>query len=216
MNFLKKYRHTLVVPVYGMLYLLAFQYVEQRTVRPHIIHMKVDDYIPFCEYFIIPYYLWFLFIAATVFYFAFINKNKKEYWQLVLSLGIGMTLFIIISLIFPNGQELRPSLSGDSIFIEMVRYLYKIDTPTNIFPSIHVFNTVACCIAVFRHRGFRFKRLVPIAAGILGTLIVLSTIFLKQHTLLDVVGAVVLNVSCYQLLYEPKAVQEKQPARVRV
>ena len=215
MNFLKKYRHTLVIPTYGILYLLAFQYVEHRTVRPHIIHMKVDDYIPFCEYFIIPYYLWFIFIAGTVFYFAFINKNKKEYWQLVLSLGIGMTLFIIISLIFPNGQELRPSLSGDGIFIEMVRYLYKIDTPTNVFPSIHVFNTIACCIAVFRHRGFHFKRLVPTATGILGTLIVLSTIFLKQHTLLDVAGAIVLNVFCYQLLYKPKAVQEKQPARIR-
>lgn len=215
MNFLKKYRHTLVIPTYGILYLLAFQYVEQRTVRPHIIHMKVDDYIPFCEYFIIPYYLWFIFIAATVFYFAFINKNKKEYWQLVFSLGIGMTLFIIISLVFPNGQELRPSLSGNDIFTQMVRYLYKVDTPTNVFPSIHVFNTVACCIAVFRHKNFYFKRLVPAVMGILGTLIVLSTIFLKQHTLLDVAGAIVLNVFCYQLLYKPKAVREKQPARVR-
>ena len=45
MNFLKKYRHTWVIPAYGILYLLAFQYVEQRSVRPHIIHMKVDDYI---------------------------------------------------------------------------------------------------------------------------------------------------------------------------
>ena len=216
MNFLKKYRHTLVIPTYGILYLLAFQYVEHRTVRPHIIHMKVDDYIPFCEYFIIPYYLWFIFIAVTVLSLHFINYDKKEYWKLVLSLGIGMTLFIIISLIFPNGQELRPSLSGDGIFIEMVRYLYKIDTPTNVFPSIHVFNTIACCIAVFRHRGFHFRRLVPAAIGILGTLIVLSTIFLKQHTLLDVAGAIVLNVFCYQLLYKPKAVQEKQPARVRV
>ena len=44
MNFLKKYRHTLVIPAYGILYLLAFQYIEQRSVRPHIIHMKVDDY----------------------------------------------------------------------------------------------------------------------------------------------------------------------------
>ena len=216
MNFLKKYRHTWVIPAYGILYLLAFQYVEQRSVRPHIIHMKVDDYIPFCEYFIIPYYLWFIFIAVTVFYFALFNKNKKEYWQLVCSLGIGMTLFIIIYLIFPNGQELRPSLSGDSIFIELVQYLYKIDTHTNVFPSIHVFNTVACCIAIFHHKTFHHRKLILAAAGILGTLIVLSTIFLKQHTLLDVVGAVVLNVFCYQLLYKPKAVQEKQPARIRV
>ncbi len=216
MNFLKNYRHTLVIPAYGILYLLGFQYVEQRTVRPYIFHMKIDDYIPFCPYFIVPYFLWFLFISAVVLYFAFINKSRKEYWQLICSLGIGMTLFIIVSLIFPNGQELRPSLSGDGIFIEMVRYLYKVDTPTNVFPSIHVFNTIACCIAVFRHKGFRFKRLVPAAAGILGVLIVLSTVFLKQHTLLDVAGAIILNIFCYQLLYKPKAVHEKQPARVRV
>ena len=70
MRFLKKYNHTWVIPVYGILYLMAFQYVERRSVRPHIIHLKLDDYIPFCEYFVIPYFLWFAFIAATVFYFA--------------------------------------------------------------------------------------------------------------------------------------------------
>lgn len=216
MKFLKKYKHTWVIPAYGILYLMAFQYVERRSVRPHIIHLKLDDYIPFCEYFIIPYFLWFAFIAVTVFYFAFINKNKKEYWQLVCSLGIGMTLFIFVSLLFPNGQDLRPSLTGDGFFIDMVRYLYKIDTPTNIFPSIHVFNTVACCIAIFRHKPFRRHKLLLSGAGILGTLIVLSTIFLKQHTVLDVGAAILLNVFCWQLLYKPKTVREKQPARVRV
>ena len=215
MRFLKKYNHTWVIPVYGILYLMAFQYVERRSVRPHIIHLKLDDYIPFCEYFVIPYFLWFAFIATTVFYFAFINTNRKEYWQLVSSLGIGMTLFILVSLLFPNGQELRPSLTGHGFFIDMVRYLYKIDTPTNIFPSIHVFNTVACCIAIFRHKAFHRHKLVLAGAGIPGTLIILSTVFLKQHTLLDVGAAILLNIFCWQFLYKPKAVREKQPQRAR-
>ena len=126
-----------------------------------------------------------------------------------------MTLFILVSLLFPNGQELRPSLTGHSFFIDMVRYLYKIDTPTNIFPSIHVFNTVACCIAIFRHKAFHRHKLVLAGAGILGTLIILSTVFLKQHTLLDVGAAILLNIFCWQLLYKPKAVREKQPQRAR-
>lgn len=213
MNFLKKYSHTWIIPVYGILYLLAFQYVERRPIRPHIIHMRLDDYIPFCEYFIVPYLFWFAYIAATVFYFSFINKNKKEYWQLVCSLGIGMTLFIIISLVFPNGQDLRPSLSGDSIFIELVRHLYRLDTPTNILPSIHVFNSVACCIAIFRHKAFHRYKLFLAGTGILTVLIILATVFLKQHTLLDVGAAFVLNVFCYQLLYKPKSVREEAPAR---
>ena len=217
MELLKKYKHAWVIPIYGILYLLAFQYVEQRRVRPYIIHMKIDDYIPFCEYFIIPYFLWFAYIAVTVFYFTFINRNKKEYWQLVCSLGIGMTLFILVSLLFPNGQDLRPSLSNaeDSIFIELVRYLYKIDTPTNIFPSIHVFNSVTCCIAIFRHKPFRRHKMFLTGTAVLTVLIVLATIFLKQHTLIHMIAAFALNIFCYQLLYKTRTVKEKQPARVR-
>ena len=195
--------------------MLAFRYVEQRAVRPHIIHMKLDDYIPFCEYFIIPYLLWFAYIAVTVFYFAFINTNKKEYWQLISTLGIGMTLFIIISVVYPNGQDLRPVLTGDSIFIRLVQNLYKLDTPTNILPSIHVFNSVACCIAILRHQKFRKHKFFLTGVVVLTSLIIMATVFLKQHTLLDVFAAFLLNAFCFQYLYRPKTVQQKQPARAR-
>lgn len=215
LNFLKKYNHTWIIPIYGFFYMLAFQYVERRPVRPHIIHMKIDDYIPFCEYFIIPYLLWFAFIAVTVFYFAFINKNRPEYWQLIITLGIGMTLFIIISLVYPNGQDLRPALTGDSIFIKLVRNLYKLDTPTNILPSIHVFNSVACCIAIFRHERFQKHKVFLSGIFLLTALIIMATVFLKQHTILDVFAAFALNAFCFQLLYKPKAIQQKQPIRAK-
>lgn len=215
MKFLKKYKHAWIIPVYGILYMMAFQYVEQRSADLHIIRMKLDDYIPFCEYFIVPYLLWFAYIAATIFYFTFINENKKEYWQLVLTLGTGMTLFIIISLVYPNGQDLRPALTGDSIFIKLVQHLYKMDTPTNILPSIHVFNSTACCIAILRHEKFQKHKAFLAGTVILTTLIILSTVFLKQHTLLDVIAAFLLNAFCFQLLYKPGAVQEKQPSSAR-
>lgn len=213
-KFLKKYQHTWIIPIYGILYMLAFRYVEQRKVPVTIIHMKIDDYIPFCEYFVIPYFLWFAYIVVAVFYFSFINKNKKEYWQLILTLGIGMTLFILISLVFPNGQDLRPAtLTGDGICIQMVRHLYQLDTPTNILPSIHVFNTVACCVAIFRHQAFRRHKLLLTGTGVLSLLIVLATVFLKQHTVIDVIAAIALYLCCFQLIYRPKAVHAKQPVR---
>ena len=214
LEFLKKYKHTLIIPIYGILYLLAFQYVEQRKVPINIIHMKIDDYIPFCEYFIVPYLLWFGYVAVTVFYFAFINKNKQEYWQFILTLGVGMTLFILVSLVYPNGQDLRPELTGNSIFIQLVQYLYAIDTPTNILPSIHVFNSIACCIAVFHHKPFQKRKVLLTGTAVLTALIVLATVFLKQHTLVDVIAAIALNIVCFQLFYKPRVVQEKKPVRV--
>lgn len=194
--------------------MLAFRYVEQRNVPINIIHMKIDDYIPFCEYFIVPYLLWFAYVAVTVFYFAFFNKNKQEYWQFILTLGIGMTLFIFVSLLYPNGQNLRSELTGDSIFIHLVQYLYTIDTPTNILPSIHVFNSIACCIAIFQHKPFQKRKALLTGTAILTTLIVMATVFLKQHTLVDVIAAVALNIVCFQLLYKPKAVHAEKPASV--
>ena len=122
-----------------------FQLLEARGPKElHLIHTVLDDRIPFCEYFIVPYVLWFFYVAAAVAYFAFFQKSVKEYWQFMISLGIGMTLFLLVSWFWPNGHDLRPKLpEGGSVFVEMVRMLYRIDTPTNILPSIHVFNSLA-------------------------------------------------------------------------
>jgi len=203
-----------MIAVFFIVYMITFSYIEDRDVHHYIIHTTIDDQIPFCEYFIVPYLLWFLFVAVTVFYFMFFNKNQwKEYYQLVITLGTGMTLFLIISLVFPNGQDLRPVLTGDSIFIKAVQMIYHTDTPTNVLPSIHVFNTVACCVAIFRHSEFHSHKVLLAGTGILSVLIILATVFLKQHTVLDVVAAFALYLCCFQLIYKPKTVQAEQPAR---
>ena len=69
-----------------------------------------DDMIPFCETFIIPYLLWFPYVVMTVVYFLFRNKNKKEYFQLIFNLMMGMTVFLVVSYIYPNVQYLRPAV----------------------------------------------------------------------------------------------------------
>lgn len=198
MEGLKRFRWVLI---YGAFYLLAFYIIENRTVKLNIIHTKFDNYIPFCEYFIIPYFLWFLFVAVTVIYFAFFNESRQEYYSLVTNLGIGMTLFIIISLIYPNGHNLRPTITEDGIFNQAVRFLYSIDTPTNIFPSIHVFNSLACCIAWTKNKVGKRSKVLTWGVWILTALIIMSTVFLKQHSVVDIVGAVVLNLILYPIIY---------------
>ena len=80
-KFIKKYKHGLVIAIYAILYLIAFNYLENRTVysyRYHVIDTVFDSYIPFCEYFIVPYLLWFPYMIMTIWYFIFKNNNKKE------------------------------------------------------------------------------------------------------------------------------------------
>lgn len=204
MHILKKYRHTLIIPIYGLIYLICFYYLEQNIVLDsdiHIIHMRIDDYIPFCEYFIVPYMLWFLYIAVTVIYFIF--QDKKEYYQLIINLFIGMSVFLIVSYVYPNGHNLRPdTFTRDNIFVEMVRQLYSTDTSTNILPSIHVFNSLAAMIAILRNRNLQKRKWIIYSASILTALIIMSTVFLKQHSMLDVITGILLSAILYIFIYK--------------
>lgn len=92
---IKKYRHGFIIAIYFVVYLILFGYLEQRPVRAyHVVHTVFDDMIPFCEIFVIPYLLWFPYVILTVVYFLFRNKNKREYFQLIFNLMMGMTVFL--------------------------------------------------------------------------------------------------------------------------
>lgn len=200
---------------YCMFYVFAFALLEHRSITPYILHTRLDDLIPFCEYFIIPYLLWFFYVAVTLIYFGVICDDQEEYYCLSRSLAVGCTLFLITSLIFPNGQDLRPALTGDNLFQQAVLWIYRTDTATNVFPSIHVFNAVACCIAVCKKKGLRGRMGVKCGVTLLTVLIVLSTVFLKQHTIIDVGGALLLNHGCYRFFYKGgmAALQERLQRR---
>ena len=196
-----------VIPValYTVFYLLCFTYLENRHVRYHIIDSSLDDKIPFCEYFIIPYLLWFLYIAVTVGYFLFFNEN-------ILNLAIGMTLFLIVSYVYPNGLNIRPAeFTNDSVFTRMVQFLYRTDTPTNVLPSIHVYNSVAAFSAIHTCKNLQKHKGIRTGSFILTTLIVLSTMFLKQHSIADVATGITCAVATYVLFYSRAA--EKQGAK---
>ena len=188
--------------VFFVIYMVTFSYIEKRDVHHYIVHTVIDEKIPFCEYFIIPYLLWFAFVAVTILYFMFFNQNKwKEYYQLMITLATGMSLFLIISLIFPNGQDLRPVLTGDSIFIKVVQFIYHTDTPTNVLPSIHVYNSLACCMAILKNKRKHYKRTTDIFTVVLTILIIMSTMLLKQHSVVDVMLAAIMYTGCYRVVY---------------
>ena len=199
-TFLEKNKHACLL-LYLMIYFPWFHHLEKTvTTHFHVIHVALDDYIPFCEYFIIPYFLWFAYVAWSVLYFYF--KNKDEYFRLCGMLFSGMTIFLIVSTIYPNGHYLRPVyFDHNNIFIQMVKMLYAADTPTNLFPSIHVYNSIAVNIAVWHSSNFKEKKWVRFGSSILMVLIILSTMFLKQHSVFDVVTGIGLSVFMYSLVY---------------
>ena len=159
---------------YLILYCLSFFLIEHwRRAHYTVIHTAVDDHIPFMEIFIIPYAFWFIYMAAFGLYVFFVDE--RCYHELCTFLAIGMTVFVIISAVFPNTLMLRPAVMPRSnVFTAMCSLLYRIDTPTNVTPSIHVYNSLG---------------------------VILSTMFLKQHSFSDVIMAVGLAIISYIVIY---------------
>lgn len=195
-----KYKHAWVF-LYGLIYLPWFYYLEKHvTDNFHVIHTRIDEMIPFLEFFIIPYLLWFVYMAVAVLYFFF--TDKTDFYKVMAFLIIGMTVFLIISTIFPNGQVLRPTVfERNNIFVDMVKRLYRTDTPTNIFPSIHVYNSIGICISILRSKKLRKYKWIPHTSVVLTVLIILSTLFLKQHSILDAISAGLLSIVAYRIVY---------------
>ena len=178
-----------------------FCYLEKhRFSHYYLIHSPLDDYIPFVEYFIVPYLLWFLFIAVTIAYFFF--TDKKGYYQLTAFLFTGMTIFLIICTVFTYELNLRPhTFANDTVFTRLVQQLYSTDTPTNVLPSIHVYNSLGAAIAIGHSQALKKHRGIQFASYGLAGLIILSTMFLKQHSVTDVIAAVALAFMIYPLIY---------------
>lgn len=200
-DFIQKYKHGLLL-CYILIYLPWFTLLEQRTITHYTsIHIRLDDFVPFCEWFAIPYVLWFVYITATIlFFFLF---SKEDYYKCCTFLFVGMTICLIIYTIWPNGQNLRPdSFSRDNILIDLVKAFYGRDTSTNVCPSIHVFNSIGAHIAISKSAKFKNHKWVVISSFILMVLICLSTVFLKQHSVFDGICALVLSLVMYLLVYK--------------
>ena len=204
--------------LYALIYIPWFCWLEEKVninSNFHVIHMALDDYIPFCEFFVIPYYLWFIYMAAGIIFIAF--TDGKLCWRLGIFLITGMTVFLFISTVYPNGQLLRPdTFARDNIFVHIVQRLYASDTPTNLFPSIHVYNSLAIYFGLTHSQKLQNKKKKKNAALILTVCIILSTMFLKQHSVFDVLTAFALAAFMYSVCYGSIAVAFERRRQKRI
>ncbi len=192
------------VILYAGFYLSGFFYLENRAADSyHIIECGIDSAIPYCSIFILPYLMWFPYQFALLGYFLMDGLDHKEFYRFMIYICGGMTCFLLVSYLYPNASELRPALpSGGSVFDRMVRELYLIDTPTNVIPSIHVYNSVVfhviLCRKLGRGSGLGWKWLSFISI----TLIILSTVMIKQHSVIDLALGCVMAWMGYLLVYK--------------
>lgn len=199
-QWLERYKHAWIL-LYAFLYIPWFSYLERTVTRDYyVIHTRLDDFIPFHEFFIIPYLAWFFYVSGVILYFFF--KNKQDYYRLCIYLFTGMTLSLIVCTVFHNGTDLRPVVDPEkNICSKLVACLHAADTSTNIFPSIHAYNSIVVHLSIIKSEAFKNRRFFRLLSLIMAVSICVSTVCLKQHSIVDVMGAMLMAYAFYPMVY---------------
>lgn len=192
-HFKEEFKRKSWVFLYVFIYFPWF-FILEKVVQDqyYLIECKVDHFIPFCEYFIVPYLFWFVYVAGSFVWFLWQEGDKLFYKFSAVMFG-GMTIALIIYTLFPNGIHLRPNIDpSKNVFAWATSMIYAADTCTNVFPSLHVYTSAVIGIFFSKTQLAARKRWVkPLMFGISAS-IILSTVFLKQHSVLDLLAGSVM------------------------
>ncbi len=202
-----KNKHLLLL-LYIPLYLTAFFLIEKYITTDYwVSYIPLDDAIPFLEGFVVLYCLWYPFMIFTGLYLLLkdIPAFERYMWFVIL----GFTTCIAICAVFPNGQDLRPlEFERVNFFTRMVESIYRVDTNTNVLPSMHVVGSLAAAFAIFDSNALK-KRFIRVSTTILTILICMSTVLIKQHSILDIFAGIAICIPIYFIVYRKKVFGKK-------
>lgn len=186
-----KYRHLFFI-LFWPVYLTLFVVTEKYVIPTHNMYCPLDDLIPFCEFFVVPYFLWYGLLAFVSLYglFCDIPTFKRFYKFLCISSLISFAMFIV----YPSEQTLRPdTFLRENLFVSIMRDgIYVADTNTNVCPSLHVVFSLGMLFSLWNSKHFSTTAW-RIALIVIAALVSVSTIFLKQHSVIDIFVGILLS-----------------------
>lgn len=183
----------LVMPVLGLIYKI----LNTNPRNPVILSTNLDTMIPFLPIFIVPYIVWYAFILGYLIYFWY--KDISVYLKTLSVIVIGELVCFVIYFYFQTTVP-RPKLVGDGILVDLVGMIYSHDQPFNAFPSIHVLTTFAIILGNINIRNKHIFHSVFVS--VMGSMIIISTLFVKQHYILDMFASMFLTSFIYGIVFE--------------
>ncbi len=187
-------------PVFGVLFLFVERFYQVDYYYP--VYCGFDDLIPFCEWFLIPYLFWFVYLVGMHVYTLLFDT--EAFCRMMKYIIITYSAAMLIYFIFPTCQELRPSeFERDNILTRFIAGFYRFDTNTNVCPSIHVRGSMAVMEAALQSKQITSRK-IKAAFAVAAVLICLSTVFMKQHSIIDLLAALPICLFAHFLCYGKK------------
>lgn len=170
--------------VYFALYFLTENLIPAE--KCHVMHCFLDDLIPFNEYFLIFYTGWYLLVAGSLLYYFF--YDVRRFRELDLYIFVTQMAAMACYIFFPSRQDLRPEIfPRENFFTWVMGLIYTFDTNTGVCPSLHVAYSLAIVSVILKDT--ELKKTTKVLVTVFSILVCLSTAFVKQHSVLDILAA---------------------------
>lgn len=197
-----QYSHLLLLlgwVVYLLLFFLTERLIPAQSC--YSVHIVLDDWIPFCEVFWIPYVFWYALIVLSLGYFLLyhIDSFKRLQTYIIITQAVALIVYVV----FPTRQDLRPEVFPRENFLtQCVKLLYRVDTNTGVCPSLHVAISLGIASVWTKEKGISrwWKAFVVVTV----VLICLSTMFIKQHSAVDLLAAIPVCLLAERIVYRDR------------
>jgi membrane-associated phospholipid phosphatase len=139
--------------------------------------------------------LWMPCLYITLLYFCV--KDRRLYYHTLIAYNLSTLISYIVYIAFTTTVQ-RPELEGNNVLTQLTAFLYHADQPYNCFPSIHCMSSYLLFSALIKSE--LKNKFNTTLIGLAAAAIILSTLFIKQHVIWDVIGGIVLAEAMLNLV----------------
>ena len=170
--------------IYFALYFLTENLIPAE--KCHVVHCFLDDIIPFNEFFLIFYVGWYVLVFGSLLYYFL--YDVKRFRQLDLYIFVTQMVAMACYIFFPSRQDLRPEVfPRENFFTWVLGLIYTFDTNTGVCPSLHVAYSLAIISVMVKDENL--SKPLKLFVTVFSILVCLSTAFVKQHSVVDILAA---------------------------
>jgi membrane-associated phospholipid phosphatase len=206
--FLKIFPIYSILPTCLYIFIYVFSYfvpgfiIVKYHLKIHYLSSLIDNYIPYVSLFVIPYFIFYLYIFLA----PILVSRYSEYlfYRFILAGIIGSLIGAFTFLIKPT-YIVIPNLVPTNFLDHILIFLRSCDYPGRCCPSFHCFLSALIFIAIFSIQNIKSE--LKIKSFIISFFIILSTLFTKQHVIVDVFAGILLAIISWNLAKNNKYIE---------
>lgn len=197
-DFYLRYEKILLPLLIGLILSISFYYLDWRNallwksgVKFYILDTKLDLLIPFVPGFVWIYVLYYIFCFTPI----IVINNMDTFRRIALGYLLEGMISFIVFLFYPT-RMIRPDIIGNSLSDKLLTIVYNTDPGFNVFPSLHVANSLFVALIFYR-----YNKKIGLVFLTIALLISVSIFFVKQHYLVDFIGGAIEAVGVYLIVF---------------